>query len=135
MSKTTNARTQFQNVWVATVEDLMGMTESELDAELKELGVDPETAAKRGKSAVDEAISASRSLQRAMKRQKMEQARGVTGLVRDPSVTADEARAHLAGLVAANDSKLTLAARNRNPGDMDDDEVLALYWQIQELAR
>ena len=135
MSKTPNARTQLENVWAATVEDLMGMTESELDAELKELGIDLEAAAQRGKSAVDEATSASRALQGAMKRQRMEQAREVPGLVRDPSITADEARVQLARLVAANDAKLTLAARNRNPGDMDDEEVLALYWQVQELSR
>ena len=48
MSTTPNARTQLENVWAATVEDLMGMTESELDAELKELGIDPEAAAQRG---------------------------------------------------------------------------------------
>ena len=53
MSKTSNARTPLRNVWVATVEDLMEMTESELDAELKELGIDPEAAAQRGKGAVD----------------------------------------------------------------------------------
>jgi hypothetical protein len=135
MSKTSNARTQLGNVWVATVEDLMGMTESELDAELKELGIDPEAAAQRGKSAVAEATAASRSLLRARKRQQMEQARSVPGLIRDPSVTADEARVKLARLVAANDAKLTLAARNRDPGDMDDEEVLALYWQVQELSR
>lgn len=135
MSKTSNARTQLRNVWVATVEDLMGMTESELDAELKELGIDPEAAAQSGKSAVDEATTASRSLLRTRKRQQMEQARSAPGLARDPSVTADEARLRLARLVAANDAKLTLAARNRDPGDMDDEEVLALYWQVQELSR
>ena len=135
MSKTSNSRTQLRNVWVATVEDLMGMTESELDAELKELGIDPEAAAQRGKSAVDEATATSRSLLRAWKREQMEQARSAPGLVRDPSVTADEARVRLARLVAANDAKLTLAARNRDPGDMDDEEVLALYWQVQELSR
>jgi hypothetical protein len=135
MSNTSNARTQLRNVWVATVEDLMGMTESELDAELKEQGIDPEVAAQCGKRAVDEATVASRSLLRARKRQQMEQARSASGLVRDPSVTADEARLRLARLVAANDAKLTLAARNRDPGDMDDEEVLALYWQVQELSR
>lgn len=135
MSKISNARTQLRNVWVATVEDLMGMTESELDAELKEQGIDPEVAAQRGKSAVDEAMAASRSLLRARKRQQMERARSAPGLVRDPTVTAGEARVRLAHLVAANDSKLTLAARNRDPGDMDDEEVLALYWQVQELSR
>ncbi len=135
MSKTSNTRTQLRNVWVATVEDLMGMTESELDAELKEQGIDPEVAAQRGNSAVEEATAASRSLQRAIKRQQMEQARGAPGLIRDPTVTADEARVRLARLVAANDAKLTLAARNRDPGDMDDEEVLALYWQVQELSR
>lgn len=135
MSKTSNARTQLRNVWVATVEDLMGMTESELDAELNELGIDPEAAAQRGKRAVEGATAASRSLQRAIKRQQMEQARGASALIRDPTVTADEARVRLARLVAANDAKLTLAARNRDPGDMDDEEVLALYWQVQELSR
>jgi hypothetical protein len=135
MSKTPNARTQFRNVWVATVEDLMGMTESELDAELKEMGIDPEVAAQRGKAAVEQATTKSRAIQRERKRQQMEAARGSSGIARDPGVTADVARTQLARLIAANDGRLTLAARNRNPGDMDDEEVLALYWQIQELSR
>ena len=50
-------------------------------------------------------------------------------------VHADYLSRELARLIAANDGRLTLAARNRNPGDMDDEEVLALYWQIQELSR
>lgn len=135
MSKTPNARTQLRNVWVATVEDLMGMTESELDAELKEMGIDPEVAAQRGKAAVENATAKSRAIQRETKRHQMEAARGGSGIARDPGVSADLARTHLARLIAANDGRLTLAARNRNPGDMDDEEVLVLYWQIQELSR
>ncbi len=135
MSKTPNASTQLRNVWVATVDDLMGMTESELDTELKEMGIDPEVAAQRGKAAVEQATAKSRAIQRERKRQLMEAARGSSGIARDPGVTADVARTQLARLIAANDGRLTLAARNRNPGDMDDEEVLALYWQIQELSR
>jgi hypothetical protein len=135
MSKSPNARTQLRNVWVAAVEDLMGMTESEIDAELKELGVDPEAAAQDGKAAVEQATAKARSLKRAEMRQKMEAARLGSGIERDPGITADAARAHLAGLIAANDGQLTLAARNRDPGDMNDEEVLALYWQIREISR
>jgi hypothetical protein len=134
MSKA-NARQQLANVWLAAAEDLMGMTESELDAELKELGVDPATVAQKGKAALEQATAQARSLQRAKKREQMEAARRANNVTRDPAVTVEMAKQYLARLVAANDAKLTLAARNRDPKDLSDEEALALYWQLQDLSR
>ena len=32
-------------------------------------------------------------------------------------------------------ARLTLAARNRDPDQLGDEEALELYWQLQELSR
>ncbi len=130
-----NARKQLSNVWRAAAEDLMAMTESELDAELKELGIDPEAAVQKGKNAVDQANAQARSVQRARLRQQMEAARDKPSLARDPGVTVEIARERLIQMQAANDTRLTLAARKRDPKELSDEEALALYWQLQELTR
>ncbi len=130
-----NARKQLSNIWLVAAEDLMAMTESEIDAELKELGVDPEAAAQKGKAAVDQAIAQSRAARRAQMRGRMEAVRNAPAAPRDPSITVEMARQHIAQLQAANDARLTLAARNRDPDQLGDEEALELYWQLQELSR
>lgn len=130
-----NARKQLSNIWLVAAEDLMAMTESEIDAELKELGVDPEAAAQKGKTAVDQAIAQSRAARRAQMRGRMEAVRNAPAVPRDPSITVEMARQHIAQLQAANDARLTLAARNRDPDRLGDEEALELYWQLQELSR
>lgn len=135
MTKPSSAKAQLTNVWLAAVEDLMGMTEEELDAELKDLGMAPDAAAQQGKNAIEQATAQWRAIQRARKRQEMEAARSNAGLVRDPGVTVEMARQYLAKIQAANDARLTLAARNRDPKELSDEEALALYWQLQELSR
>lgn len=130
-----NARKQLSNIWLAAAEDLMAMTESEIDAELKELGVDPETAAQKGKAAVEQGIAQSRAARRAQMRRRMEAARNTPAVTRDPSITVEIARQRIAQLQAANDARLTLAARNRDPNQLGDEEALELYWQLQELSR
>lgn len=135
MTKPSSAKAQLTSVWLAAVEDLMGMTEEELDAELKDLGMAPDAAAQQGKNAVEQATAQSRAIQRARKRKEMEAARSNAGFVRDPGVTVEMARQYLAKIQAANDARLTMAARNRNPAELSDEEALALYWQLQELSR
>jgi hypothetical protein len=135
MSMTSNSKTQLTNVWVSAVEDFMSMTESELDAELKELGVEPAEAQLRGKAAIEQAKARARTVQRERKRQLMEAARGKSPLTRDQAVTAEIARQFVAQRMASNDAMLTVAARKRDPRELSDEEVLALYWQIQELSR
>ena len=135
MSMTPNSKTQLTNVWVSAVEDLMSMTESELDAELKELGIEPADAQLRGKTAIEQATTRARTVQRERKLQQMEAARGKPALTRDPAVTAEIARQFVSQRMAANDAMLTVAARKRDPRELSDEEVLALYWQIQELSR
>lgn len=130
-----NARKQLSNIWLVAAEDLMAMTESEIDAELKELGVDPEAAAQKGKAAVDQATAQSRAARRAQMRGRMEAVRNAPPAPRDPSITVEMARQHIAQLQAANDARLTLAARNRDPDQLGDEEALELYWQLQELSR
>ncbi|MGE3433485.1 MAG: hypothetical protein AB7I22_21045 [Ramlibacter sp.] len=130
-----NARKQLSNIWLVAAEDLMAMTESEIDAELKELGVDPEAAAHKGKSAIEKAIAQSRAARRAQMRSRMEAVRNAPAAPRDPSITGEMARQHIARMQAANDARLTLAARNRDPDQLGDEEALELYWQLQELSR
>lgn len=130
-----SAKQQLTNVWLGAAEDLMGMTEAELDAELKELGMDPQAAVQKGRAAIEQATAQARSLQRAKKRQQMEAARSTGGIARDLAVTPEVAKQYLARMIAANDAKLTLAARNRDPKDLSDEEALALYWQLQELSK
>jgi hypothetical protein len=130
-----SARKQLSNIWTAAAEDLMAMTESEIDAELKELGIDPQTAAHDGKSAFEQATAKARSIQRTRLRQQMEAARDKPAVSQDPAVTGEVARRHIAQMQAANDPRLTLAARKRDPKELSDEEALALYWQLQELAR
>lgn len=128
-----SAKKQLANVWQGTVDDLMAMTESEIDAALRELGVDPQVAAEKGKSAVDQAVAKDRARQRAAQRAQMEAARDRPKLVRDPAITPEQARHRIAQLQAANDAMLTLAARNRSPQDLSDQEALELFWRIEEL--
>ena len=130
-----DARKQLSNVWQAAIEDLMAMSESEIDAELKELGLDPVTAVQKGKMAIDNGVAQARALRRAQQREKMALARDQTMAMQDPAVTADLARQRIAQMQAANDARLTLAARNRDPKNMSEEEVLDLYWQIEELKR
>ena len=135
MTKPSSAKAQLTSVWLVAVEDLMGMTEEEMDAELKELGTVPDTAAQQGKNAVEQATAQSRADQRARKRKEMEAARSNSGFVRDLGVTVEMARQYLTKIQAANDSRLTMAARNRSPAELSDEEALALYWQLQELSK
>jgi hypothetical protein len=128
-----SAKKQLANIWQGAVDDLMGMSESEIDAELRELGIDPQVAAEKGKSAVEQAVTKDRARQRAAQRHQMEAARGRHKVVRDPAITAEQARLRIAQLQAANDAMLTMAARNRSPEDLSDQEALDLFWKIEEL--
>lgn len=128
-----SARKQLSNIWQAAVEDLMAMSESEIDAELRELGIDPKVAAEKGKLGVEQGVTKVRARQRAQLRAQMEATRKKPKAMRDPSVTAEQARQRIAQLQAANDAMLTMAARNRNPQDLSDEEALELYWKIEEL--
>jgi hypothetical protein len=130
-----SAKMQLANIWQGVVDDLMGMSESEIDAELRELGIDPQVAAEKGKSAVDEAVGKDRARQRAGLREQMEATRGRPKVTRDPAISAEQARQRIAQLQAANDDMLTLAARNRSPEDLSDQEVLDLFWKIEDLKR
>ena len=126
-------RNQLSNIWEAALEDLMSMSDSEIDAELREFGVDPGVAAEKGKQAVERGVAKERARQRAQLRERMEDSRSRPKLVRDPAITPDQARQHIALLQAANDAQLTMAARNRDPNDLNDEEALELYWKIEEL--
>jgi hypothetical protein len=128
-----SARKQLSNLWQGALEDLMAMSESEIDAELRELGIDPQAAAEKGRLAVDEGVAKARARQRAQLREQMQVARNKPKVVRDPAVTPEQARQRIAQLQAANDAMLTLAARNRNPQDLTDEEALETYWRIEEL--
>lgn len=130
-----SAKKQLANVWQGVVDDLMSMSESEIDAELRELGVDPQGAAVAGKTAVEQALTKDRARRRAALREQMEAARDQPKMVRDPEITAAQARQRIAQLQAANDAMLTMAARNRNPQDLSDEEALDLFWKIEELKR
>ncbi|WP_418126474.1 hypothetical protein [Variovorax sp. 160MFSha2.1] len=130
-----DARKQLSNVWQAAFEDLMAMSESEIDAELKELGLDPATAAQKGKKAIEDGIAQARALHRAQLRERMVSARDRAMAPRDQTVSVELARQRIAQMQAANDGRLTLAARNRDPKNMSEEEVLDLYWQIEELNR
>lgn len=128
-----SAKKQLTNIWQGAVDDLMAMSESEIDAELRELGIDPQVAAEKGKVAVEQAIAKDRAQLRAAQRAQMEAARARPKVIRDPSITPEQARQRIAQLQAANDALLTLAARNRSPQDLSDQEVLDLFWNIQDL--
>lgn len=128
-----SAKKQLANIWQGAVDDLIAMSESEIDAELRELGLDPQAAAERGRLAVEEAVTKDRARQRAALREQMETARGRPKVARDLKVTAEQARQRIAQLQAANDAMLTMAARNRSPEDLSDQEALDLFWKIEEL--
>lgn len=128
-----SAKKQLANIWQGAVDDLMAMSESEIDAELRELGMDPQVAAEKGKSAVEQAVAKDRARLRAEQRAQMEAARARPKVIRDPSITPEQARQRIALLQAANDALLTLAARNRSPQDLSDQEALDLFWNIQDL--
>lgn len=128
-----SAKKQLTNIWQGAVDDFMAMSESEIDAELRELGIDPQVAAEKGKSAVEQAVAKDRARLRAAQRAQMEAARARPKVIRDPSITPEQARQRIAQLQAANDALLTLAARNRSPQDLSDQEALDLFWNIQDL--
>lgn len=128
-----SAKKQLTNIWQGAVDDLMAISESEIDAELRELGIDPQVAAEKGKVAVEQAIAKDRAQLRAAQRAQMEAARARPKVIRDPSITPEQARQRIAQLQAANDALLTLAARNRSPQDLSDQEALDLFWNIQHL--
>lgn len=128
-----SAKKQLANIWQGAVDDLMAMSESEIDAELRELGIDPQVAAEKGKVAVEQAVAKDRARLRAAQRAQMEAARARPKVIRDPSITPEQARQRIAQLQAANDALLTLAARNRSPQDLSDQEALDLFWNIQDL--
>lgn len=128
-----SAKKQLANIWQGAVDDLMSMSESEIDAELRELGIDPQVAAEKGKVAVEQAVAKDRARLRAAQRAQMEAARARPKVIRDPSITPELARQRIAQLQAANDAMLTLAARNRSPQDLSDQEALDLFWNIQDL--
>ncbi|MDZ4174867.1 MAG: hypothetical protein U1D36_10385 [Hydrogenophaga sp.] len=128
-----SAKKQLANIWQGAVDDLMAMSESEIDAELRELGIDPQVAAEKGKVAVEKAVAKDRARLRAAQRAQMEAARARPKVIRDPSITPEQARQRIAQLQAANDALLTLAARNRSPQDLSDQEALDLFWNIQDL--
>lgn len=128
-----SAKKQLANIWQGAVDDLMAMSESEIDAELRELGIDPQVAAEKGKLAIEQAVAKDRARLRAAQRAQMEAARARPKVIRDPSITPEQARQRIAQLQAANDAMLTLAARNRSPQDLSDQEALDLFWNIQDL--
>jgi hypothetical protein len=128
-----SAKKQLANVWQAAVDDLLAMSESEIDAELRELGVDPQAAADGAKSAVEKALAKDRAEKRAAQRAQMEAFRNRSKIVRDPTITAEQARERIARMQAANDAALTMAARNRDPNEYSDQEALDLFWTIEEL--
>lgn len=128
-----SAKKQLASIWQEAVDDLMAMSESEIDAELRELGIDPQVAAEKGKVAVEQAVAKDRARLRAAQRSQMEAARARPKVIRDPSITPEQARQRIAQLQAANDALLTLAARNRSPQDLSDQEALDLFWNIQDL--
>jgi len=128
-----SAKKQLTNIWQGAADDLMTMSESEIDAELRELGIDPQVASEKGKVAVEQAIAKDRAQLRAAQRAQMEAARARPKVIRDPSITPEQARQRIAQLQAANDALLTLAARNRSPQDLSDQEALDLFWNIQDL--
>lgn len=130
-----SAKKQLASIWRGAVDDLMSMSESEIDAELRELGVDPQVAADAGKTAVEQGLTKDRARRRAALREQMEAVRGQPKVVRDPEITAAQARERIAQLQAANDAMLTMAARNRSPQDLSDQEALELFWKIEELKR
>ncbi len=130
-----SAKKQLANIWQGVVDDLMGMNESEIDAELRELGIDPKVADEKGKLAVEQAVRDDRARRRAMLRDQMETLRNRPTIVRDPAITPEYARRQIAQLQAANDGTLTLAARNRSPDELNDQEALELFWSLQELKR
>jgi hypothetical protein len=102
----------------------MAMGESEIDAELKELGIDPAAAAQQGTRAVESGIAQARAFHRAQLREKMASARDQAIAPRDQAVSVELARQRIAQMQAANDGRLTLAARNRDPKNMSEEEVL-----------
>lgn len=128
-----SAKKQLANIWQGVVDDLMEMNESEIDAELRELGIDPKVAEEKGKAAVEQTVRDDRARRRAALRDQMEASRNRPTIVRDPAITAEYARHHIAQLQAANDGKLTLAARNRSPDELNDQEALDLFWSLQGL--
>jgi hypothetical protein len=128
-----SARKSLTNLWQGAVDDLMAMSESEIDAELRELGIEPQAAAEKGRSAVEQAVAKNRARQRAAQRQQMEASRGRPKVFRDAAITAEHARLRIAELQATNDAMLTMAARNRSPEDLSDQEALDLFWKIEEL--
>lgn len=93
-----SAKKQLANIWQGVVDDLMEMSESEIDAELRELGIDPRVAAEKARSAVEEAVGKDRTRQRAALREQMEAARGRPKLPRDSAITAEQARECIAQL-------------------------------------
>jgi hypothetical protein len=70
-----SAKKQLTNIWQGAADDLMTMSESEIDAELRELGIDPQVASEKGKVAVEQAIAKDRAQLRAAQRAQMEAAR------------------------------------------------------------
>lgn len=128
-----SAKKQLSDVWHLAVDDLMAMSDSEIDAELRELGVNPKDAAEMGKQAIEHGLAKSRARQRELLRDQMLASREQPKLLRDASITAEQAKRLIAQLQAANDDMLTLAARNRDPRTFSDEEALELYWKIQEL--
>lgn len=130
-----SAKRQLANIWQGTVDDLKAMSESEIDAELRELGIDPQAAAEKGKSAVEQAVAKDRARQRAAQRVQLATARARPKVIRDPAITPEQARQRIAQLQAANDAMLTMAARNRSPQDLSDQEALELFWKIEELKQ
>lgn len=130
-----SAKKQLANIWQGVVDDLMGMSESEIDAELRELGIDPQAAAEKGRVAMENAVAKDRARQRAVQRAQMEAARDRPKATRNPAITPEQARQRIAELQAANDAMLTLAARNRSPDDFSDEEALDLFWKIQDLKQ
>ena len=128
-----SAKKQLANIWQGVVDDLMEMTESEIDAELRELGIEPKVAEEQGRLAVEEALRADRARQRGALRKQVEAARDRPTVTRDPTITAEHARQHITRLQAANDGMLTLAARNRSPDELSDQEALDLFWSLQDL--
>lgn len=130
-----SAKKQLANVRQGVVEDLMAMSESEIDAELRELGIEPSTAAAKGAAAVGQGVSKARAQKRDALRAQMDAARNKPQALRDASITPEVARQRIAELQTANDSKFTLAARNRNPLDLTDQEALELFWKIEELKQ
>jgi hypothetical protein len=133
MTKSTTARHQLATLLDSVTVDLMAMDETTLDVELQAVGISPASAIAQIKAGITAGMKAARAAQREKLKTKMKA--DVMQSHKDSILVSPEvARQFLAKLIAANDERLTLAARNRNARDFSDDEALEVYAQLARLG-